>query len=120
MVVRPGREPGALVVDRADPVGHEVGLEHLLLGLIRLQDGVAAQILENLNVNLKEIRKEVEIEPVRKMLRDMRKCDNLVVESLESEKKQKEDANYEQDKNIKEIDKIQLLLRNFQKDDDEN
>ena len=36
-----------------------VGTEHLLLALIRQQDGVAAQILENLNVNLKEIRKEV-------------------------------------------------------------
>lgn len=36
-----------------------VGTEHLLLALIRLQDGVAAQILENLNVNLKEVRKEV-------------------------------------------------------------
>ncbi len=36
-----------------------VGTEHLLLALIRLQDGVAAQILENLNVNLKEVRKEI-------------------------------------------------------------
>lgn len=36
-----------------------VGTEHLLLALIRLQDGVAAQILENLNVNLKAVRKEV-------------------------------------------------------------
>lgn len=36
-----------------------VGTEHLLLGLLRQTDGVAAQVLENLNVNLKEIRKEV-------------------------------------------------------------
>jgi ATP-dependent Clp protease ATP-binding subunit ClpC len=36
-----------------------VGTEHLLLALIRLADGVAAQILENLNVNLKEVRKEI-------------------------------------------------------------
>lgn len=36
-----------------------VGTEHLLLGLLRLTDGVAAQVLENLNVNLKEVRKEV-------------------------------------------------------------
>lgn len=36
-----------------------VGTEHLLLGLLRLPDGVAAQVLENLNVNLKEVRKEV-------------------------------------------------------------
>lgn len=36
-----------------------VGTEHLLLGLLRQPDGVAAQVLENLNVNLKEVRKEV-------------------------------------------------------------
>lgn len=36
-----------------------VGTEHLLLALIRIPDGVASQILENLNVNLKEIRKEI-------------------------------------------------------------
>jgi len=36
-----------------------VGTEHLLLGLLRQTDGVAAQVLEDLNVNLKEVRKEV-------------------------------------------------------------
>lgn len=36
-----------------------IGTEHLLLGLLKQTDGVAAQVLENLNVNLKEIRKEV-------------------------------------------------------------
>lgn len=36
-----------------------VGTEHLLLGLLRQTDGVAAQVLENLKVNLKEVRKEV-------------------------------------------------------------
>ncbi len=36
-----------------------VGTEHLLLGLLRQTDGVAAQVLENLNVNLKDIRREV-------------------------------------------------------------
>lgn len=36
-----------------------VGTEHLLLGLLRQTDGVAAQVLENMNVNLKEVRKEV-------------------------------------------------------------
>ena len=36
-----------------------VGTEHLLLALLRQTDGVAAQVLENLNVNLKEVRKEV-------------------------------------------------------------
>lgn len=36
-----------------------VGTEHILLGLLRQTDGVAAQVLENLNINLKEVRKEV-------------------------------------------------------------
>ncbi len=36
-----------------------VGTEHLLLGLLRQTDGVAVQVLENLNVNLKDVRKEV-------------------------------------------------------------
>ena len=35
------------------------GTEHLLLGLLRQTDGIATQILENLNVNLKEVRDEV-------------------------------------------------------------
>ena len=36
-----------------------VGTEHLLLGLLRQTDGVGAQVLENLNVDLKQVRKEV-------------------------------------------------------------
>ncbi|MEX0961782.1 MAG: ATP-dependent Clp protease ATP-binding subunit [Simkaniaceae bacterium] len=36
-----------------------VGTEHLLLALLRQVDGVAAQVLENLSINLKDVRKEV-------------------------------------------------------------
>lgn len=46
--------------EEAANLGHNyVGTEHLLLGLLRQTDGVAAQVLENLNVDLGEIRKEV-------------------------------------------------------------
>lgn len=46
--------------DEAALLGHNyVGTEHLLLGLLRQLDGVAAQVLENLNVDLQEVRKEV-------------------------------------------------------------
>jgi ATP-dependent Clp protease ATP-binding subunit ClpC len=46
--------------EEATTLNHNyVGTEHLLLGLLRQTDGVAAQVLENLNVNLKEVRKEV-------------------------------------------------------------
>src|ERR1700745_1823361 len=36
-----------------------VGTEHLLLGLLREQEGVAAQVLMNLNLKLEEVREEV-------------------------------------------------------------
>ncbi|MCB1181544.1 MAG: ATP-dependent Clp protease ATP-binding subunit [Chlamydiia bacterium] len=46
--------------EEAANLGHNyVGTEHLLLGLLRQTDGVATQVLENLNVNLSEVRKEV-------------------------------------------------------------
>jgi ATP-dependent Clp protease ATP-binding subunit ClpC len=46
--------------EEASSLNHNyVGTEHLLLALLRQADGVAAQVLENLNVNLKDVRKEV-------------------------------------------------------------
>lgn len=46
--------------EEAANLGHNyVGTEHLLLGLLRQSDGVATQVLENLTVNLDEVRKEV-------------------------------------------------------------
>lgn len=46
--------------EEAQSLNHNyVGTEHLLLGLLKQMDGVAVQVLENLSVNLKEIRKEV-------------------------------------------------------------
>ena len=46
--------------EEASSLNHNyVGTEHLLLALLRQPDGAAAQVLENLNINLKDIRKEV-------------------------------------------------------------
>lgn len=46
--------------EEASNLNHNyVGTEHLLLALLRQSDGIAAQVLENLSVNLKDIRKEV-------------------------------------------------------------
>ena len=46
--------------EEAASLGHNyVGTEHLLLAILKQTDGVAAQVLENLNINLKDIRKEV-------------------------------------------------------------
>jgi len=46
--------------EEATSLNHNyVGTEHLLLALLRQTDGVAAQILENLGINLKDVRREV-------------------------------------------------------------
>src|SRR5271156_5259293 len=46
--------------DEARQLGHNfIGSEHLLLGLIREGEGVAARVLENLGVNLHDIRPQV-------------------------------------------------------------
>jgi ATP-dependent Clp protease ATP-binding subunit ClpC len=46
--------------EEATILGHNyVGTEHLLLALLRQVDGVAAQVIEGLNISLKDIRKEV-------------------------------------------------------------
>ena len=42
-------------------LGHDyIGVEHLLLGIIREGDGVAVKIIENSNIDLKELRKVLE------------------------------------------------------------
>lgn len=58
-----GRMRKVLALSREQAVwlGHEyVGTEHLLLGLIREGEGVAAVVLQNLNVELDEIRSKIE------------------------------------------------------------
>ena len=47
-------------IEEARNLNHNyVGTEHLLLGLLREQDGVAAQVLMNLNLRLEDVREEV-------------------------------------------------------------
>lgn len=47
-------------IDEARKIGHNfVGTEHLLLGLLRDQEGVAAQVLMNLGLKLEDVRREV-------------------------------------------------------------
>ncbi|GHT35831.1 ATP-dependent Clp protease ATP-binding protein [Planctomycetales bacterium] len=47
-------------VEEARNLNHNyVGTEHLLLGLLREQEGVAAQVLMNLGLKLEEVRREV-------------------------------------------------------------
>ena len=47
-------------IEEARNLNHNyVGTEHLLLGLLREQDGVAAHVLMNLGIKLEEVREEV-------------------------------------------------------------
>ncbi len=49
-----------LAFEEARSLGHNyVGTEHLLLGLLREQEGVAARVLMNLGVKLEDVREEV-------------------------------------------------------------
>ena len=49
-----------LAVEEAQKMGHTyVGTEHILLGLIREEEGVAARVLENLGVRMEVVREEV-------------------------------------------------------------
>src|ERR1051326_5581777 len=56
----------AMAREEAARLHHEyVGTEHILLGLIREGEGVAATVLQNLNVELEEIQQKIE-ETVKK------------------------------------------------------
>jgi len=49
-----------LAIEEARLLGHNyVGTEHILLGLIREGEGVAAQVLQNLNAELERVRNQV-------------------------------------------------------------
>jgi len=49
-----------LALDEARTLGHHyIGTEHLLLGLLREQEGIAAQVLINLGLKLEEVRDEI-------------------------------------------------------------
>ncbi len=49
-----------LAIEESQNLGHNyVGTEHLMLGLVREGEGIAAQVLSNMGIDLKRTRKEV-------------------------------------------------------------
>src|SRR5512135_2714345 len=60
-----GLSPGAkrvieLAIDEARYIGHNyIGTEHLLLGLLREGEGIAARVLDSLGVTLEKVRTEI-------------------------------------------------------------
>ena len=55
------RKVMALAREEAKRFNHEyIGTEHILLGLVKEGSGVAANVLQNLDIDLKKIRMEVE------------------------------------------------------------
>ena len=54
------RQVVVLAQDEARRLKHNyIGTEHLLLGLLREQEGIAARVLESLNVTLEDVRPQV-------------------------------------------------------------
>jgi ATP-dependent Clp protease ATP-binding subunit ClpA len=54
------RQVVVLAQDEARALGHNyIGTEHVLLGLLREEEGVAARVLEGLDVSLEEVRAQV-------------------------------------------------------------
>ena len=55
-----GKKVLEFALEEASNLGHNyIGTEHLLLGLIREREGIAAQVLAKLHVNLLEVREEL-------------------------------------------------------------
>lgn len=56
----------SLAADEAKALNHTyIGTEHILLGLLREGDGVAARVLKNMNVDIEQTRQEIlkELDP---------------------------------------------------------
>jgi len=84
-----------LANQEAQRFNHEyVGTEHVLLGLVKEGSGVAANVLKNLDVDLRKIRVEVEkikTQEVKKMKKEDRKHEDGETEiGGKIRKKQKE------------------------------
>ena len=54
------RQVVVLAQDESRRLGHDsIGTEHILLGLLREEEGIAARVLETLDVTLEEVQADV-------------------------------------------------------------
>ena len=54
------RQVVVLAQDESRALGHDyIGTEHLLLGLLREEEGLAARVLESIDITVEEVRSEV-------------------------------------------------------------
>jgi ATP-dependent Clp protease ATP-binding subunit ClpA len=54
------RQVVVLAQDEARALGHDyIGTEHILLGLLREEEGIGARVLENLGITVEEVRAQV-------------------------------------------------------------
>ncbi len=113
-----------LSFEEARSLGHNyVGTEHLLLGLLREQDGVAARVLRNLDLKLEEVREAVlgflepqfrgeeaaEAELQRKSKSKTPALDNFGTDLTEEARKNKLDPVIGREKEIERV--MQVLCR---------
>jgi len=53
-------------IEEARHLNHDyIGTEHILLGLLRVNEGIASQVLANLGVSIEDARMEIEKQPDR-------------------------------------------------------
>ncbi len=73
--------------EEAARLHHEyVGTEHILLGLIREGEGVAAAVLTNLNVDLEEIQQKIDMSEARELNHSYVGTEHLLLGLLREEK----------------------------------
>ena len=109
-----------LAIDEARRLGHNyIGTEHLLLGLVREGEGIAAGVLESLGVNLDKVRHEVirvlsqssSVGPAQETKRSSKTptVDQLGIDLTEASRAGKLDPVIGRDKEIERV--IQILCR---------
>jgi ATP-dependent Clp protease ATP-binding subunit ClpC len=94
-------------IEEARNLNHDyVGTEHLLLGLLRDQEGVAAQVLTNLGLTLEDVREEV-----RRVLESNHSTERSSLPALEEAKAQPVPPELQADVLVEQMNRLIEALR---------